>query len=165
MSVAKNGRFTQRVTQYLASSSERMFVTRELIHVEQRKMCLPSRILFLLVTASLLASLVGCSSTAVEDSPVDSYLSGNLQFGSRELRYTLVGGGEVEKCGSPLTALITFANGWLMVDSDGIKLDDGEQLSWPKNADIVRVHFDEGRLQIFANGMRVYQAMHEGAAL
>jgi hypothetical protein len=161
MSVAKNNRPTQRVTQYSATSGECIVVTRALIFAgSEQTMRTLRRCLLKVSAAALLAILSGCSGSAVEESPFDSYLSGDVHFGSRELRYNLVGGGEVTTSGNPMTALVTFAKGTLTADHDGLKLDNGERLPWPENADTVRVHFNAGRLQIFANGLRVHQAMY-----
>jgi len=163
MSVAKNARISQRVNQYSGMSDEQMLVNREVV-IEQRvqSMRMAYRLPFAVLTAAFLAILTGCTQNAADETPLNSYLSGNLQVGARELRYNLVGGGEVTTSGSPLTALVTFANGCLTFDGDFVSLDNGEKVRVPEIAANVRVHFNQGCLRIFADGIQLHKAMYGG---
>jgi hypothetical protein len=164
MSVTKNTRNTQRDSQYLGMGDEQMVVINEMnVAKRVQSMRMACRFPFAVLTAVFLAFLTGCTQNTGDEAPLNSYLSGSLQVGARELRYNLVGGGQVTTSGSPLTALVTFASGCLTFDGDFVNLDNGHKVQVPEIAANVRVHFNQGCLRIFADGIQLHKAMYGDA--
>ena len=102
------------------------------------------------------AIFTGCSHTQPDEQPYSSYVSGAVQVGLRELRYNLFGGGEVTTTGDPAVATINFLRGGLTLDDTQVLLDNGDSVSLPEKASIVRVYYTDGLLRIAADGKRIY---------
>jgi len=118
-------------------------------------MSLPTNRYYFAAALIALAFCIGCTPDEAAEH-TRPYSTGRQQMGARELRYNLDGGGDASTNDDSTLTLVSFERGTLKFNRNRVLLDDQMLAPLPDDSKIVRVHYNEGKLTIAADGNRIY---------
>jgi len=105
----------------------------------------------------VVASFAGCGTNKPTPWPTGTvgHSSGGASSGSREVKFSVDGGGGIVMQGG--IATINFAKGNVVVEKLRVLLNEKEVATLPENVKVVEMDYTAGKLTITADGMIVHE--------